>query len=94
MNKFLLAKHWQLFFLICGIPLFFNVLIFISAFNHLSKENPTTAFDDFKFFPIMMLFMIGIMFGWFWAIAITLQYKIPTNIKMKPENLRYSLLFW
>lgn len=75
MERFLKAKHWQIFLLICGIPflvqiLFMPIMFFSNDFTLLMKFTPM----------ILILFMLG-FFGWFWAIAIGLQSKIPSDIK-------------
>lgn len=90
-DKFLKAKHWQLFLLTFGIPMIFQIIMMASMFsNFVTQENPdpTTMFNYFKFFPFMMIVFLAIFFGWFWAIAIGLQKKVPENVSMKVRKFK------
>ncbi|UAB80966.1 hypothetical protein INR76_12785 [Marixanthomonas sp. SCSIO 43207] len=76
MIKFYLkAKHWQLFLLMLGIPLFFEFLVILDI-------------GIFNVFPIIMLLFIGVLFGWFWSIAIGLQKYVPQEIRMKVKKFK------
>ncbi|WP_411768563.1 hypothetical protein [Winogradskyella sp. A3E31] len=88
---FLKAKHWQLFTLMFGLPIVFQIFIMISMFANIGANgnpNPETFFNLFKLFPIVMLLYMGLFFGWFWSIAIGLQGKVPVNIKMKTKKFK------
>tara|TARA_R110002050_G_scaffold4573_1_gene22038 strand:- start:22748 stop:23368 length:621 start_codon:yes stop_codon:yes gene_type:complete len=90
-NKFLKAKHWQLFTLMFGIPLLFQIIMMATMFSNVNSEtdpNPTEIFNMIKFFPIIMILYLGVFFGWFWSIAIGLQRKVPKNIKMKTKKFK------
>lgn len=90
-NRFLNAKHWQLFTLMFGIPILLQIIIMISMFVNVdSNGNPdqTEMLNIFKILPIIMLLYIGLFFGWFWSIGIGLQKFIPTDIKMKIKKFK------
>ena len=94
-DKFLKAKHWQLFLLTFGIPLLFQFLmmgIMITSIETGSNPDPTMMFNYMQFFPIMMILFMGVFFGWFWSIAIGLQKKVPENVKMKVK--KFKILFF
>jgi hypothetical protein len=83
---FLKAKHWHLFTLLFGIPVVFYFAVMVSIFATIanqSSSDPFMVFEYFKFFPLVMILSSGIFFGWFWSIAIGLQYKVPAHVKMK-----------
>jgi hypothetical protein len=83
---FLKAKHWHLFMLLFGLPMIFYFVFLISMFATIANDpqtDPMIVFDFFKFFPLLMLLSMSIFFGWFWSIAIGLQYKVPPHVKMK-----------
>jgi len=83
---FLKAKHWQLFILMFGIPLIFQIILVTSIFTNIldgNTQDPLFVLDYLKFFPIIMFLYGGVLFGWFWSIAIGLQHKVPSNVKMK-----------
>lgn len=85
--KFLKAKHWQLFTLIFGIPMLFQIIMISSMFFNINSE-PMEMLNMMKFFPLIMILYVGVLFGWFWSIAIGLQKKVPKNIKMKTKKFK------
>lgn len=93
-SKFLKAKHWQLFLLTFGIPLIFQVIMMESMMVKMMKEpNPDPEmifqyFNYFKFFPLIMIAFMAVLFGWFWSVAIGLQKKIPSSVKMKVRKFK------
>lgn len=94
-EKFLKAKHWQLFLLTFGIPIVIQFIMMGLMISNLGKEtntDPTMIFGYMNFFPIMMLVFLGVLFGWFWSVAIGLQGKIPENVKMKVK--KFKILFF
>lgn len=59
-----------------------------STLMHASKPDPSIVFEQFKFFPVIMIFFVAGLFGWLWSIAIGFQQQIPENIKMKINRFR------
>jgi hypothetical protein len=91
MDRFLKAKHWQIFLLTFGIPVIFQIVMMVSMISgFVTQKNPDPAimFNYMKFFPFMMILFMAIFFGWFWAIAIGLQKKVPENVKMKVRKFK------
>jgi hypothetical protein len=90
-EKFLKAKHWQLFVLMFGVPMIFQFIMMGTIFASISsgaEPDPSTFINIFSIFPLMMILFMGIFFGWFWSIAIGLQEKIPANVKMKTGKFK------
>ncbi len=90
-EKFLKAKHWQLFLLTFGIPIIFQIIMMVSMFSNLatnSNPDPEKMFNYMKFFPIIMVLFMGIFFGWFWSVAIGLQKKVPENVTLKVKKFK------
>lgn len=90
-EKFLKAKHWQLFLLTFGIPMIFQFVMMGTMFSNIGRGNnpdPTFMFSYMKFFPIMMIIFMGVFFGWFWSVAVGLQSKVPEDIKMKVKKFK------
>lgn len=90
-EKFLKAKHWQLFLLTFGIPMIFQFVMMgfiISNIGTESNPDPAMMFNYMKFFPIMMIIFMGVFFGWFWSVAIGLQKKVPQKVKMKVKKFK------
>ncbi|MFZ4399070.1 MAG: hypothetical protein ACOYO1_03460 [Bacteroidales bacterium] len=91
-KSFLNAKHWQLFLLIFGIPMIFQFVMMtltISNFASETNSDPSMIFDYMKFFPIIMILFMGVLFGWIWSVAIGLQNRIPENIKMNVRKFKF-----
>ncbi|HAH38820.1 MAG TPA: hypothetical protein DEQ87_17840 [Algoriphagus sp.] len=90
-EKFLKAKHWQLFLLTFGIPMMLQFLMVGTIFTNVGTGNnpdPTFIFNYMKFFPIMMIIFTGVFFGWFWSVAVGLQIKVPEDVKMKVKKFK------
>jgi len=90
-KRFLKAKHWQLFILMFGIPIIFQIFIMTSMFSNMDtngNSDPTAMFDSFKLFPIIMFLYTGLFFGWFWSIAHGLREYIPTEYRMKLKKFK------
>jgi len=84
-EKFLKAKHWQLFILTFGIPIIFQIIMMVIMFSNLatnSNPDPEKMFKYLKFSPIILVLFMGIFFGWFWSVAIGLQKKVPEKVTM------------
>lgn len=83
-ERFLRAKHWQIFIIIFIIP---YSLQFIAM---TITKNDHERMMDFSPF-IMIIFFLG-LFGWFWSIATGLQHKIPVGVKMKIRKFKIFLI--
>lgn len=90
-DRFLKAKHWELFLLTFGIPMIFQIvtmgLMFSSFVTH-TNPNPEMIFNYIKFLPIVMILFVAIFFVWFWSVAVGLQKKVPENITMKVKKFK------
>ncbi|MFM2224432.1 MAG: hypothetical protein RJA07_634 [Bacteroidota bacterium] len=90
-ERFLKAKHWQLFLLTFGIPIIFQIVLMgsmISNFSTQTSTEPQMMFNYMKLFPIIMILFMAIFFGWFWSAAIGLQKKVPGNVTMKVKKFK------
>lgn len=90
-DKFLKAKHWQLFVLTFGIPFIFQLVMMGSMFAGIGSEtipDPSFLLNYLSLFPIMMILFMGVLFGWFWSVAIGLQSKVPEGVKMKVKKFK------
>nr|WP_319399223.1 hypothetical protein [uncultured Carboxylicivirga sp.] len=85
MDRFLKAKHWQIFTLLIGIPFLIQVTTAITTITQHSLD--ITLF----LMPVMTFLYIGVLFGWFWAIGTKLHERLPENTKV---NLKLFKLFW
>lgn len=90
-EKFLNAKHWQLFTIMFGIPMIYQFWIMGNMFSTINPDAgpaPESMFNTLKLFPIIMIIYMGLLFGWFWSIAMGLQEKVPENVKMKTKKFK------
>jgi hypothetical protein len=94
-NLFLRAKHWQLFIFILGIPLIFQLYLMNSMFSEITTGDPedlTFMVDFMKYYPIVMILVMGVLFGWMWSISIGLRQKIP--MKIRPKTKLFKIFFF
>jgi len=100
MNIFLKAKHWQIFLLSFGIPFIIYIIMIVSLMsNFINMQRSIDSSPDtfiiyrfFTIFPIIMLIFMGVLYGWFWSVAIGLQKKVPEGIKMK--IMKFKIFFF
>ncbi|MCP4363363.1 MAG: hypothetical protein GY796_35635 [Chloroflexi bacterium] len=91
--KYLLKLHvWQLFLLLCGLPLFVG-FFGPGLMNFFNKKWIVSLIAS-----VQMLLVIGILFSWFWAVGITSNEKVKPEIRMKvgvfKSSLAYSIIWW
>ncbi len=94
-NRFLKAKHWQLFLLVFGLPIILQFILFGYMFSSMlaqTNPDPMKMMNGMRWTPLLVLPIYGIFFGWLWSIAIGLQNKIPENVKMKVK--KFKVLFF
>ncbi len=94
-ERFLNAKHWQLFILTFGIPMVIQFALMAIMFGNLLNANnpdPVIIFDYFKIHQIIMVLFIGIIFAWFWSVVTGLQKTIPDKIRFSVT--RFKIFFF
>jgi len=96
-ERFLKAKHWQLFVLTFGIPMILQIIAMAGMMTQLiseSESNPDHVFNTMMItYPIIMLMFIFGFLGWFWSIAIGLRNRIPVHLKMSSGYFKFSFFF-
>ena len=95
-NRFLKAKHWQLFLLMVAIPVVLQFILMgkmFSDFGFQSNPDPVIMFGYMKFIPVLGILCITVLFGWFWSIAVGLQNKVPVNVTMKVKKFKVFFIF-
>lgn len=100
-NIFLKARHWQLFLLLFGIPFGFQVFTIFSILSSIPEPYRYTNPDSigfafagpFVFFPVMMLLMLAVFFGWFWSMGIGLHSRLPQELKISTLFFKISIFF-
>ena len=89
MAFFLRAKHWQLFLLFFGIPFVMELFLMFNLFTTIiNRQDPVSIAGDMVFFPFIILFFTGSLFGWFWAVATGLQKLMPAGVVMKVTKFK------
>ncbi|WP_291727883.1 hypothetical protein [Bernardetia sp.] len=94
-DKILKAKHWQLFFLLVGVPIgsILTIAVIISSMvkNIGTPPDPSEIFKIFsiaKFLPLIMVGFASLIFSWFWSVANGLQNAVPASVSMKTIKFR------
>jgi len=89
MAFFLRAKHWQLFLLFFGIPFLLQLILLVCL---IKRQGLPSISGGYGIFPVIMLLMVGTLFGWIWAVGTGLQKLIPATIKMKV--IKFKIFFF
>jgi len=76
MKKLLTIKHWQLFLLLIGVPFIFQIFFVSTLFM---SDDPL---EMIRFFPNMMVIVVGVFFGWFYAMGTSLHKRLPETVTM------------
>jgi hypothetical protein len=99
MDIFLRARHWQLFLLTFALPVVFQmVMIGIMVAKMIDYISTDTAPDALvmygcvKYVSIGILLHMGFSYGWFWSVAIGMQERVPSEVKM--NVLRFKISFF
>jgi len=85
MIKFLQLKHWQLFALLFGTAFILQIIAFVSV--AFSKDPKTFLY----IFPILMIFNLGLFFGWFYSMGTNFHNKLPASVTMNLKKFKIYL---
>lgn len=93
------AKHWQLFTLLYGGIILFEVLMFVNMssvfannIQNIQMNQPPKMSGFFWYFFPMILIMVAIVFGWQWSVAVGLRDKLPRGVHM--NHRLFKGFFW
>ena len=91
-EKFLKARHWQLFMLLCGVPLLYQILL-IGSIQTASNILDSHSFFHvlFGFYPIVLIVLMITYLGWIWAIGTGLQTQIPEELRQNTRRFEILL---
>ncbi len=85
MKQLLHLKHWQLFLLIIGFPI---ILEFVFMGAILSQNLSLIGIA----FPIIMILVVGLFFGWFYTLGVNLHKKLPDTVQMNLSKFKLFLV--
>ncbi|NMM47600.1 hypothetical protein [Marinigracilibium pacificum] len=95
-EKFLNAKHWQLFISIYGIPFLFQIVVIgyivLAGINHIEPSHKA-LFPIIYFVPFLVLLPLGVLFAWYWSVGKGLQSKIPVEYRLSTNVFKFTLIF-
>jgi len=95
-DKFLKAKHWQLFLLMVAIPVVLQFVLMgkmVADFATQSPPDPVIMLGYMKFIPVVGILCIAVLFGWLWSVAVGLQNKVPVSVTMKVKKFKLFFTF-
>jgi hypothetical protein len=84
-DRFLKAKHWQIFTVTIGLPFLIQIVLIPIT---IMGNDPMIMM---KMFPIIMILFCAI-YGWLWSIAIGLQQVIPVEFKLNVNKFKIFFL--
>lgn len=85
MTKLLTLKHWQIFTLLMGVPVLFQLFVGYAV------TTDSVSSLIFIAFPVMLVFLIAVFFGWFYAIGTNLHKKLPGSVTMNLTRFKIFL---
>jgi len=91
-NLFLKAKHWQIFILLLGVPLIFQSYPIFNIKSGLNS-NDSNMLLSLSLLPMMMILSMGLVFVWFWSLAVGLNKKIPNEFKLITTKFKFFFFF-
>ncbi|MFC0877613.1 hypothetical protein ACE01N_13510 [Saccharicrinis sp. FJH2] len=94
-DRFLKAKHWQIFLLTFGIPFLVQMVVMINVMSEVfsnPQAPPADIVEHLRFMPIVMFVFTAIFYGWIWSVATGLQSKLPAGVTMKVN--RFKVFFF
>ncbi|MBI3135101.1 MAG: hypothetical protein HYZ14_10555 [Bacteroidetes bacterium] len=95
LEKLLKAKHWQLFVIVVGIPLFFQFFLMTVIFGSIGSSRMPDPTAMFAFMPVVFIVYIAaasILFAWYYAIVVKLDTRLPAHLKINMK--RFKLFFY
>lgn len=97
-NRFLTAKHWQLFILMFAIPMVIEMVWIFSMIFHVVQNiqnggGVESMFSFFYFFPVIMIITMGSLLWWFWSIGSGLQPMILEELRPNLAFFKVTVLF-
>ena len=93
-QQFLKAKHWQLFLLIFGLPLIYQIILMLSMTTFTNEDQDadiSSLMNVLMFYPIVFVIVTAALYAWYWSIAIGLQDQVPMHSKMNTR--RFKMFF-
>ncbi|MFB6319423.1 hypothetical protein [Saccharicrinis sp. FJH54] len=90
-ERFLKAKHWQIFLLTFGIPFLIQMGVMISVLSEVisnPEAPPTDIVEHVRFIPVIMFIFTAIIYGWIWSVSTGLQNKLPEGVTMKMNRFK------
>lgn len=91
-DRFLKAKHWQLFLLVFGIPLVFQIVLMISVVANVTQGRVPDMFSFLLFIPVVMILSTGVHYGWLYSVALGLKKKMPAAVTMNVKRFKLLLI--
>lgn len=96
-NKYLKAKHWQIFLLTVGIPFIFYMVSMFKMFGSIAYETSSDSdpFDIFYlgWFMVVLLATMILGAGWAWSIGVGIQKYIPQELRLNLTRFKIFFIF-
>lgn len=93
-QKFLKAKHWQLFVLQIGIPMLAQILLMMYFLSRTIESNSETMpFTALGYvLPIVVSLYVFFFFGWFWSVGLGINERLPDHLKLNTKLFKAFVL--
>jgi hypothetical protein len=95
-NRFLKAKHWQLFLLTFGVPMVLYIFMMVSVItNIVIEERPEhdVMLRYLAIWPVIMIVSTGTLMGWIWSVVIGLHAHMPPGNAVSITRFKVFFFF-
>jgi hypothetical protein len=92
-SHFLKAKHWQLFALIIGLPLIFQIILLSVTTDGLAGEAGLSLDIFFLLLPIAPIWVLSFSLAWLYSVGAGLQSRVPIALRRSTHFFKVALAF-
>jgi len=94
-DRFLRAKHWEVFILVFMLPLLLTIIPLTMIFTSIedgSQPEPSALINFFIVSFVISIISAAGFLGWLWSIGVGLQRFIPTALRQNVTHFKIAML--
>lgn len=93
MDFFVKAKHWQLFLLLCGVPIVLQIFMLVSISIAVTSGRPLLAIGNvFVLMPIATILFAITLFSWLYNLGTRFYGKLPKGIVISLNMFKVCII--
>lgn len=94
-SNLLKAKHWQLFLIVYGLPLLYQLVLVVDITLNAVRNNNMDIemiLNYSKFSSLIILVFVLLFLYWFFVVGIGLNNKLSVQLKLHTNRFKFCLL--